>query len=279
MRLQLTNVGLAPISIKDQEGYTDFSVTVDPATTKNVDDVSTDLLSRLTPYLKTLETPVLDANGNALVELRWAVSAYDGDVRMERAGLAGLPDLVEAQIAGYSTGSGNVDAVFTGTGLLGGQTKATHSVTIEGVTGQLDLEAVTPGSAGNDISIELVAPSSTLAVTVTGSKISIRPASGGSTVAAIAAAINGDSDALLLVQASEGVAGTFNAAVAEANLSGGEGPGVTLSINGVYASISALSDTEITATLPLGESTATYHVALDYRCGPHTSRLMVPVVA
>ena len=280
MRLQLTNVGQAPIVVKDHEGYTDFAVTVAPSTTKNV-DVSNDLLQRLTPFLKSMETPTYDADGTTiLVALRWAVvSSPTEDARSMRADLAGLPALNEYQAANYSTGGGGTDVVATGTGMLGNQVQATLEVADAAATMRLDLEAVNPGAPGNAISCEIIAPSSTLLVTVAANKITVRPASGGSTIAAIAAAINAEANAKLLVQATEGIAGTLNEAVAEQFLSGGEGPGVSLSLNGTACVLTEVTDTQLTFDIPTGISAVGRIVPLEYQCGPHKSRLSIPVAA
>jgi hypothetical protein len=278
MKLQLTNVGLAPIVVKDQEGYTDFAVTVAPSATVEK-DVSRDLLQRLTTHLKALETPVRDTAGNVLVALRWAVLGSTEDTRALEEGLAGLPSLNELRLASYNVTAGNTAAVATGTGLLANQTKATAQLANALGTVRIDLEAVTPGTWGNDISCEVITPLSTLLVTVVGNKITVRPAVAGSTTAAIAAAINAEAAALLLVQATVGVAGTLTTAIAEKKLTGGKGPGVSLALNGTACSITELTATQITFDAAAGISANGRIVPLEYRNGPHASRLSVPVVA
>lgn len=279
MKLQLTNVGQAPIVIKDQQGYTDFAVTVAPATTEER-DVSRDLLQRMTSQLQALETPIVDDSGNILISLRWAILASTTeDDRSLEEGLAGLPSLNELQLAGISTGTPDTAAVATGTGLLGNQTKAVLTIADAAGTMALELEAVLPGAPSNAISCEVITPASTLLVSVAANKITIRPASGGSTLTAIAAAINAEADALLLVQATVGTGGTLNEAVAEAYLAGGTGPGVSLSANGTALAMSEVTDTQLTFAIPSGISTSGYIVPLEYRNGPHVSRLSVPVIA
>lgn len=279
MKLQLQNVGEATIVVKDPKGYTDFVAEVATSVTSSF-DVSTDLLQRIAPSLKELETLVKDAAGTVLIGLRWSVLASDDiDDRAMGEGLAGLPSLNELQATNYSTGGGASDVVASGTGMLGNQVKATLTSKIAAGTVGVDFEAVTPGAPGNAISVEFVTPASTLLVSVVANKITIRPASGGSTAANIATAVNTEADALLLVQASEGTAGTVNEAIAEAFLDGGTGPGVSLSLNGTACAITALSDTEATFDIPTGISADGYIVPLEYRNGPHVSRLSVPVVA
>lgn len=278
MKLQLQNVGQATIVVKDLEGYTDFVGEVATGDTETY-LVSRDLVQRLAPRLKEMEELVKDSEGNVLVGLRWSVLLDDDDDdRGAGEGLAGLPSLNEFQAASYSTGGGASDAVATGTGLLGNQVKATLSV-IEGAA-QLDLEAVAPGAPGNDISFELGTPAGgATVVAVVANKITVTPLAGGDSVANIRDAINADADAKLLVQASEGAAGNLTAAQAEQHLDGGSGPGVSLSLGGTACVLSEVSDTQLTFDIPSGISAASQIVPLDYRCGPHLTRLSVPVVA
>ena len=277
MLLQLTNVGHSPIVVKDQEGYTDFAVTVDPSTTEER-DVTRDLVQRLAPHLKAMETPVTDVEGNILVALRWAVVASDDvDDRASNEGLAGLPSLNELQLAGYSEGTPAADVVATGTGLLGNQVKATLAV-LEGA-GQLDLEAVTPGAPGNDVTFELEVGAGALAIGVIGNAIKVTLQAAGDTVNDVRDIINGHAVASLLVQASTGAAGAgITAAQGPTAMAGGTGPGVSLTLGGTALSITALTDTQINFATPGGISTPTYHVPLEYRNGPHVSRLSVPVI-
>ena len=278
-KLSVTNVGQATVVFKDLQGYSTFVMEVPMSTTKTA-DISQDVMERISPQLRALETPMLDSLGNILSGIRWAVlTSADIDDRAMVEGLAGLPSLNEFQAAHYSTGGGATGAIATGTGLLGNQMKAALKVYNAAKTLRLDLEAVTPGAPGNDISCEIVTPSSTLAITVTSHKISIRPASGGSTVADIVSAINADPNALLLVQASVGVGGTVNAAVAEQHLSDGVGPGVSLTLNGTACAITALTNTQVTFNAAAGISAASRIIPLDFRNGPHVSRLSVPVVS
>lgn len=277
LKLQLQNVGQATIVVKDLEGYTGFVAQVATGVTSTY-EVSRDLVQRLAPRLRDMETPVLGVDGTILVGLRWAVLAGTSDDRAMDEGLAGLPSLTEFQAASYSTGAGGTDLVAAGTGLLGNQTKASLAVVLGAA--QLDLEAVTPGGAGNDISFVVATPAGVgNVIAVVGSQITVTPKAGGDTVANIAAAINADTDALLLVQATVGAAGNIDAAIAEANLAGGVGDGVSLSLGGTACSITELTDTQITFDVVSGISTATYWIPLEYRNGPHVSRITVLVAA
>jgi hypothetical protein len=279
MKLQLQNVGEATIVVKDLEGYTGFVAEVAKGET-NTYDVTRDLVQRLAPRLVEMETLVKDTADPdlVLVGLRWSVLASTTlDDRSMDEGLAGLPSLNEYQAANYSTGGGGSDVVATGTGLLGNQTQATLAVQDAAAAMQLDLTAVNPGAPGNAISLEVITPASTLLVTVAANKITVRPASGGSTILAIANAINAEANAKLLVQAAEGTAGTLNEAVAEQWLDGGVGQGVSLTLNGTAAVLTSVSDTSLTFDLPSGVSANGRIVPLEYRNGPHVSRLSVPV--
>lgn len=276
MQLQLNNVGQVPIVVKDHEGYTDFVATVAPSSTETV-DVSMNLLQRLSSQLEALEAPQVDEEDNVVVALRWSVVANGDDIRSIREGLAGLPSLNEYQAADYSTGGGGSDVVCTGTALLGGQVQATLSA-VE-TTAQLDLEAVNPGGSGNDVSLEIEVGVGALAVGVVANKITVTLQAAGDTVADVRDAINGDAAAKLLVQATEGAAGNLTAAQAEAFLTGGEGPGVSLTLGGTACVLTEVTDTQLTFDIPTGISAASRVAPLEYQNGPHKSRLSVPVSA
>jgi hypothetical protein len=278
LKLQVQNIGLATVVLKDFQGYSDFVMEVATTETKTK-NITQDVLQRLESQLKALETPTYKSDGTTILSgIRWAVLADSAlDDRSMPEGLAGLPSLNELRAASYSTGGGGTDVVATGTGLLGNQTKATRQIFVG--TARLDLESVAPGAPGNSISCEIITPSGTLLVSVAGNKITVRPAAAGSTVAAIVAAINAHASAKLLVQTTEGVAGTFNAAVTEAYLAGGKGPGVSLTLNGTACVLTEVTNVQLTFDIPTGISAASRIVPLEYREGPHISRLSVPVVA
>ena len=280
LTLQIQNVGEATVVVKDLEGYTDFVLEIAKGETKSK-DVTTDLLQRISDKLKALETLQWNTDGDlVLVGIRWSVLASTtADDRGMLEGLAGLPSIVELQAENYSTGGGGSDVVAVGTGLLGNQVKATLEMATAAVDAQVDFEAVNPGAPSNAISVEFITPASTLDVSVTASKITIRPASGGSTATAIATAVNADADAKLLVQASEGVAGTVNEAIAEKYLDGGIGSGVSLTLGGTACVLTEVTDTQLTFDIPTGISAASRIVPLEFRNGPHISKLSVPVVA
>lgn len=279
MKLQLQNVGEATITVKDLDGYSGFVADVAKGETKTY-DVTRDLVQRLAPRLVEMESLVKDPNQNDLVivGLRWSVlSSADVDDRAMNEGLAGLPSLNEYQAASYSTGAGGSDVIATGTGLLGNQVKASLAI-VEG-SGQLDLEAVNPGAPGNGISVEIIVGVGALGINVVANKIEVTTQAAGDTINDIANAINGDADAKLLVQASVGAAGSLTAAQAEKYLDGGVGPGVSLTLNGTACVLTEVLDGQLTFNIPTGISAANRIIPLEYRNGPHVSRLSVPVVA
>jgi hypothetical protein len=282
MKLQIQNTGQAKIVVQDQEGYTDFVMEVAAGQTESK-VVTRDLVQRIAPLLNAMEAAgdVRDAIGTTILKgMRWSVllDATDED-RAVTEGLAGLPLLQELQLAGLSTGTPATDVVAVGTGLLGGQEKATLQVSNAAGTAVLDFEAVAPGAPGNDISVVMVQGAGALGVVVTANQIEITTAAGGSTTAAIIAAVNGDADAKLLVQNSIDTAGTFDEDVAEAFLEGGEGPGVSLTAGDTALSLTEVSASQLTFDIPGGISTSGYIIPLVFRNGPHITSLSVPVVA
>lgn len=271
LKLQVQNIGLATITLKDPQGYSDFVMEIASGVTKTK-DITADVLQRLETQLQNFETPVYNEAGTTLlIGMRWAVLSASTDIRAIPEGPSGLPTLNELRLSSYDPAAGATDAVATGTGLLGGQTKATLQTLVG--TARLDLEAVQPGTAGNDTTFEIVTPTSTLLITVVGTKITVRPALGGSTVAAIAAALNADAAAKYLIQATEGVAGTINAAVAETALSGGLGSGLQLTLGGTACLFTEVLNTQLTFDIPTGISATGRALPLVYRCGPHVTTL------
>lgn len=279
-KLQITNVGHATFIVKDFEGYTGFVVEVTEGHTETR-DVSEDVLQRISAQLRAMETPVKDTDGHTLAGIQWAVLASDDlDDRAMQEGLAGLPSLNELQAASYSTGSGGTDVVAVGTGFLGNQVAATGAISNALGTARIDLAATVPGAPSNVITLAIATPAGgSTVVAVVGNAITVTPLTGGDTAANIVTAINNDLNARLMVQATVGVAGTFTAAVAAVKLSGGVGPGVSLSLNGTACVLTAVSDTQLTFDIPTGISAASRIVPLEFRNGPHISRLSVPVIA
>lgn len=279
-KLQITNIGHATFIVKDFEGYTDFVVEVAQGLTETR-DISEDVLQRIAAQLRSMETPVRDVEGNVLAGIRWAVLASDNlDDRAMPEGLAGLPSLNELQAANYSTGGGGTDVIAVGTGLLGNQVAATGSIANALNTARIDLVATVPGAPSNVITLAIATPAGgSTVVGVVGNAITVTPLAGGDTAANIVAALNGDPSAKLMVQAVVGTAGSFTAAVAAAKLSGGVGAGVSLTLNGTACVLTEVLDTQLTFNIPTGISAASRIVPLEYRNGPHISRLSVPVVA
>jgi hypothetical protein len=279
MKLRLQNVGQATVVIKDLQGYSPFVGEVEGGHTEDY-EVTEDVLQRIAPQLRDLESSVIkDDIGNVLVGFRWSVLADGADDRAQTEGLAGLPNIVELQAVAYDNSSGLTDAIATGTGLLGNQVKATTQL-FSGAK-RLDVAAVLPGAPGNSLSAAIGTPTGTgsPAVSVVGGLVTVTPIAVGNTVAELAAAINADATAKLMVKATVGVAGSITAAVAAKALTGGIGAGVSLTMGGTACVIKELLTDKVTFDAPTGISAASRIVPLDYRNGPHLSRLSVPVVA
>ena len=280
-KLQITNVGLATFIIKDFEGYTSFVMEVAASQTETK-DISEDVLQRIAGQLRSMETPIKTADGlTVLAAIRWAVLASDDiDDRAMQEGLAGLPSLNELQAASYDNSAGGTDVVATGTGLLGNQVAATGSISNAAGTAKVNLAATLPGAPSNVITLAIATPAGGgTVVAVVGNTITVTPIAGGDTTANIVAAINADANAKLLVQATLGTAGSFTAAVAAVKLAGGIGPGVSLALNGTACVLTEVLDAQLTFNIPTGISAASRIVPLEFRNGPHVTRLSVPVVA
>jgi hypothetical protein len=150
------------------------------------------------------------------------------------------------------------DIVLKGRLLLQSQTFDAAHVT-EG-SGDLLIEMLKPGDSG--YSYEVKAGTGALAVAISDTKLTITLASGGSTVAAVATAINADgADTDGIMRANEDASDTLTAAVSETNLTGGVGDyagnkvlasGVEcLPANETGATTTAKwTDTAITVTVP-----------------------------
>lgn len=117
-----------------------------------------------------------------------------------------------------------------------------------------DLTISAPGDAGNSVSVVVEAPAGALAVSLDEKKITISPAAGGSTWAAIAAALVADADISALVNVVDNGGGnSATAAVAAQSLSGGTGDGIKVFAHNVIKGLAEeitqfmteLSDTKL----------------------------------
>lgn len=110
---------------------------------------------------------------------------------------------------------------------------------------EVEIEAVSPGWDGNDLSVEFTggATAGSEVVTVADDKITVQIEDGVSTAAQVAAAITADEDASALVTAAAeaGEESTAQDVAAEASLTGGDG--LTL---GQYKGVTGVSDTDDT---------------------------------
>jgi hypothetical protein len=278
-KLSITNIGQATVVIKDLQGYSQFVAEVETGNTLT-QDVTQDVLERITPELQALETPLVDStSGITLVGITWVILTSDTiDDRAMGEGLEGLPSLNELQLAAYSPSLGATNAVTTGTGFLGNQVAATGSISNAANTAKIDLAAVKPGTPGNLITVAIATPAGgSTVVSVSSNAITVTPVTGGDTAANIASAINAHASAKLLVQATVGTAGSFTAAVAAQKLSKGIGPGVSLTLNGTACLLTEVTDTQLTFDIPTGISATGRIAPLEYREGPHVTRVSVPV--
>ena len=133
-------------------------------------------------------------------------------------------------------------APITGTGLLQDQVAA--ELTLGVGTAALKFIANRPGTPGNDISVEVLAGAAE-AITVVGNKISVTLNSGVSTSDDIYSLVDGEPDAMALVNLDLGDVGIMLPA-AETHLAGGEGLGLSVKVNGIEQVVEgAVTDTVI----------------------------------
>lgn len=118
-------------------------------------------------------------------------------------------------------------------------------------TAFLEIEAQKPGNQGNTISLVFAAPAGAGSVVVVGNKITVTPAAAGPDLTAIAAQINADAVASLLVLATARGAGAtvLTTPVAETFLVAGAGETPTIKIGGAVATILTHDDTSIAASV------------------------------
>ena len=158
-----------------------------------------------------------------------------------------FPLITTYDLAVASASNDTVDAKgFKGANLLAGRSLATLTI------GDLTFSGL-KGAASNNVTVTVAAPDGGLAVSVVGNDITISPAAGGSTYAAIAGAINGSAPAKKLITVTDDGAGnSADAAVAKQSLSGGTGNGVTLlayddsnTKTDITEAITKLTDTQV----------------------------------
>lgn len=152
-------------------------------------------------------------------------------------------DLVTGQ---PSAGSGSTGILVTGTNLLAGQTFASVSLVSEaGDANSLDIAALLPGSDGNAYSAEVVdTGAGGLAVTITtgvDAKVSVDLGGATPNIAAVKAALEAESDFTDTFVATVTGADTALQATQElANLDGGVGSGLSISIGGAPCVVTAI---------------------------------------
>ncbi len=201
--------------------------------------VSWNQLQRMRPQLQALETAG---------KISYAVETSGEDARSEEALLIGLPfiDIVDTATTPIAANASVSGSILTGVGLMGNQTIATNTVgNTTDANGYITIDALVPGSDGNNITIVLEANTSE-SVAVTGNDVVVQVFIGTSTYSTIEATLNGDADFAKLAVATRGGTGATQA-IAEAlkNLEGGEGAGALITVAGVSGEFTAYSDTSV----------------------------------
>jgi hypothetical protein len=184
----------------------------------------------------------------------------DGAVQVIVTPAAASPGVaaVVSQINGDSLASVYVTASGTGTvkvpalGQLlslsgGGGAAVAWADLASAVAGSyLRVEALRPGNVGNAINVKLLAASGAGSVATTGNAIVVTPAAASNTLTAIAAQINADASAKLLVKATVlGTGASAGKAVAVTYLAGGTGETPVVKLGGVVVNITKWTDIEI----------------------------------
>jgi|GEM_PF-5063803 len=184
---------------------------------------------------------------------------------------SGLPEVT--WIDGGAPAAAGGDMVLKGTDLL--QSQTFDSVNITEGAADLLVEMLKPGDSG--FTVEVVAGAGALDIDLTGTKLTITLAAGGSTVNAIATAINANAaDTDGYIRANEDASGSLTLDVAEQDFTGGTGTyaGNVVSVSGQEClpanetgatTTAKWSDTGITVTVPdltaLGDARAAGDIA------------------
>lgn len=232
-----------------------WSTSVELGTSKSK-AISQGQLERIAPALKTLE---------AAGKIAWSVAQDPAqDMRAEEGDTQ--PLYVAGLDAAATAAAGGATLKIFGAGMLTNFTPATR---VTGATNYITY-ASKAGAAGNKVSVAHVQGTGALAVAVVGSAITVTLATGGSTLAQVAAAVNADPSASALVIAT--VTGSASAAVLTAGLLvGGTGSTVAVKVGGHACNITKLSDTEIDVLVPaLSPLVATNEAVVLVTVGPHT---------
>lgn len=145
----------------------------------------------------------------------------DVELAFERLeGADNIPVIMHHDVAEIAA-NGNLEFSLYGINFLAGRGRASLQL------GDLTISAA--GDAGNLISVVVEAAAGALAVSLDGKKITISPAVGESTWAAVRTALLADADIKALVSVEDDDAGnSTNGAVAEQFLSGGSGDGLVV---------------------------------------------------
>lgn len=188
---------------------------------------------------------------------------------LENPSAGPIIDTLPAASASIGTiGGAGLAFAIVGQNFLQGQSFATASLGT-GNAG-LDFAAVIPGVGGNSISVEVVdSGSGGLAVAVVSNAITIDLGGATPNATAVAAAVNGDAAASLLVECTAGGTGAGTVVVEAATLltgglgaEGRQGLGVQLYVGGLAQAITAqVTDTAIAGLINDGTGLAQNEVA------------------
>lgn len=185
------------------------------------------------------------------------LNAKFGEVDTALDAIEANTDVPDFWIDGGAPAAAGGDAVLAGTNLLGpsGSEMAFDSIDIAGGgTAVLTITLLKPGDSGFQVAIG--APSGGgAAVAVADGVITITPASGGSTVAEMATAVNANAAATDgIARATVAGSGNFTAAAAAADMTGGTGD---YSATGVYVNDVECLPANETGSTPTAKWSAT----------------------
>jgi hypothetical protein len=230
-----------------------------------------------------LEQPVLSvpAGGTATTEMQWAqyeriakqLSAL-ADLNECSYTIEGIPDVRSANQAdasnnpvidtvtpGTATSTGVTGEVITGVNLLAGQTRATLAIKGIAGTGTLTLTALTPGHIGNTYDVRVINSGTAGLATsygMVGGRLLVTVNLGAtvptSTCAQIATSVKNAMVGLIDAVASGTTSDVISYVMAATPLTGGQGTGLSITVGGESAVISAINTTN-----PAAE-TITYNV-------------------
>lgn len=212
----------------------------------------------------TVTVPAIAAAASKVMQLSLTSDGTRADVLAFQeltALLASLPWITGGPelnwIDGGAPAAAGGDIVLRGTSLL--QSQTFDSIHITETTADLFIEMLKPGVSG--FTVEVVAGVGALSVAVAGSKLTITLAAGGSTVSAIATAINANAaDTDGIMRANEDVAGSITLDQADTALAGGAGDYANNTVLVSGAACLPANETGATTTAKWTDTTVTVTV-------------------